>query len=172
MDDLKDKIHGERSFLEKIARIIPGYSGYKERLERQEADKMLRDYLAQQLDVQMGYLRDLIDEMTRSMKIKSLDLVDRPLKKLEKLRDRIRFADHGYTGLFEPLKVDIGVLNKMYEFDNSLLEFVVSLDGAIKETRALVEDDARLQDGLKTLHQLVDQTDIRFNERENFLLNK
>ena len=172
MDDLRENIRGERSFLEKIGRIIPGYSGYKEKLMRQEADKLLRDYLVQQINVQMGYMKDLIDEMTRAMKIKNLDLVDRPLKKLEKVRDRIRFASHGYTGWFSATKVDTSVLDKMYEFDNALLDDVGIVAEKVQAARNSVDDDAALVAALQELHRIIDETDVQYNERDNFVLQQ
>ena len=172
MDDLRDKIKGGRSFLEKIGKIIPGYSGYKEKLMRQEADKLLRDYMVQKLGESMGYMRDIIDELSRGMKLKFMDAADRPLKKCEKLKDRIKFADHGYTGWFEPVKVDTSVLDKIYEFDNALIEFTAQLDAKVREVKGNVGNDEALEPGLKELYAMIDETDRAYNERENFLLQK
>lgn len=172
MDDLRKKVKGERSFLEKIGKIIPGYSGYKERDMRREADKMLRMYMVQQIDTSMGAVKDLIGEMTQAMKIKLLDLADRPLKKMEKLRDRIKFADAGYTGWFEAIKMTPEVLDKIYEFDDALLTAVQGFGPKIQEARAAVSDDDKLKAALAELYSLVDAADINFNERDNMLMNK
>lgn len=172
MDDLRDNVKGGRSFLEKIGKIIPGYSGYKEKLERQEADKLIRDYVVKQLDVQNGLIKDLVDEMTRAMKIKQLDLADRSLKKLEKVRDRIKFADHGYTGWFEPVDIDKNVLDKMYEFDAALVDAAAQLNAEITKARAAVADDDQLKAALNGLYTLIDGIDQGYNQRENFILNK
>jgi len=170
MDDLRDRIKGERSFLEKIGKIIPGYSGYKEKLMAQEADKLLREHLVQKLSESMGHMRDIIDELSRGMKLKFMDAADRPLKKCEKLKDRIKFADHGYSGWFESLKVDSSVLDKMYEFDNRLIEFSSRLDERVRELKSNVGNDEALEPGLKQLYAMIDETDRAYNERENFLI--
>ncbi len=172
MEDIRGKIKGDRSFLEKIGKIIPGYSGYKEKLMRQEADKLLRDYLVQQIDIQSGYIKDIIDELTRGMKIEHLSLVDRPLKKLEKLRDRIKFAKYGYSGWFEPLKVDAGIIDKMYEFDEALINWLELLSTKINDVKANLSEDVALKAGLDELYKLIDNADVQYNERENFLLKK
>ena len=172
MDDLRDKIKGGRSFLEKIGKIIPGYSGYKEKLMRQEADKLLREYLVQKLGESMGFMRDIIEELSRSMKLKFMNPADRALKRCEKLRDRIKFADHGYTGWFEPVKMDTEVLDKIYEFDNGLVDFAAELDGKSRAVKGQTGDDEALEAGLKELFDMQEAADLKYNERENFLLQK
>lgn len=170
MDDLRKKVHDGRSLLEKIGKIIPGYSGYKKKLERQEADKLLRDYLVQQLNLAMGKLKDLLDELSRGMKLKFMNDVDRPLKNLEKLRDRIKFADHGYSGWFEPAKIDTGVLDRVYEFDAELIDRVDELKQLIQQAINNVSDDDQLKADLKALQQVITAEDERFYERENFII--
>lgn len=170
MEDLRKKVHDGRSLLEKIGKIIPGYSGYKKKLERQEADKLLRDYLVQQMNQVMDRLKDLLDELSRGMKLKFMDGVDRPLKNLEKLRDRIKYADHGYTGWFEPAKIDTAVLDRIYEFDAALIDRVEALKALIGQALQDSGDDDKLSAALKTLQQEVSDQDAQFYERENFII--
>lgn len=172
MEDLRKRVKDERSFLEKVGKLIPGYSGYKEKLIRQEGDKLLRDWLSGKMQTSMGYLKDLIDEMTRSLKIKLLDHVDRPLKKLEKLRDRIKYADRGYSGWFAAVDVDKGLLDRMYEFDAALIDLVEEIDQLIRAAQAAVSDDEKLIAALTSLSECVAQADVNYNERENLILNK
>jgi hypothetical protein len=172
MEDLRKRVKDERSFLEKVGKLIPGYSGYKEKLIRQEGDKLLRDWLAGKLQIQMGYLKDLIDEMTRAMKIKLLDHVDRPLKKLEKLRDRIKYADRGYTGWFAAVDVGKDLLDRMYEFDNALIDLTDEIEQLIRAAQAAISDDEKLVAALKALTDLIAQADVNYGERENLILNK
>ena len=139
---------------------------------RQEADKLLRDWIAGKLSLDMGYLRDLIEEMTRQIKIKLMNDVDRPLKKLEKLKDRIKFAERGYTGWFAAVDVDKNLLDRMYEFDDALVELPGQIETAIRAAQAAVADDAALVAALKSLNDLVAAADIAYGEREDLILNK
>ncbi len=170
MDDLRDKVKGGRSLMEKIGRIIPGYSGYKNKLERQEADKLLRDFIVSKLDLQSENIKNLIDELQRGMKMKHLTRADGSLKKLEKYRDRIKFANHGYSGLFEPVKVDTAVLDKMYDFDNSLIEVADQINKNINAILANIDDDDALKMGLDTLYQLITDSDNFYGKREEIVL--
>lgn len=170
MDDLRDKVKGGRSLLEKIGRIIPGYSGYKNKLERQEADKLLRDYIVSKLDMQSGNIKNLIDELQRGMKMKHLTRADGSLKKLEKYRDRIKFANHGYSGLFEPVKVDTAVLDKMYDFDNALIDVAEQINKNISAVLANIDDDDALKMGLDTLYKLISDADDFYGKREQIII--
>ncbi|MCK4234782.1 hypothetical protein KAX75_10155 [candidate division WOR-3 bacterium] len=120
---------GLRNIMEKIAYHIPGYAGYQKREKRRETDHLYRMYLVEKL----RSVKRVFDEVsTKITDIGNLDLlkpIDRIFKKLEKVTDTVRFADHGYKGFFDVVSVDFPELEKLYNFDLSLNEDI----GALKE---------------------------------------
>ena len=115
---------GLRNLMEKIAYHIPGYAGYQKREQRRETDHLYRMHLVDKL----REIRRAFDEVsTQISDMRNLDLlkpVDRIFKKLEKITDKVRFADHGYKGFFDVVSVDFPELEKIYNFDLSLAEDV------------------------------------------------
>ena len=65
MTDLNDQVRGDQDPLTKLVGKIPGFSGYIERETRRSADKILREYMADQytqIRVRIGNLqKDLTD---------------------------------------------------------------------------------------------------------------
>ena len=59
MADLYDKIKDSQGLLGKIAGMIPGFSGYMARETRREADKMLRETVANRYSEQLNRISDL-----------------------------------------------------------------------------------------------------------------
>ncbi|MBA7606006.1 hypothetical protein ES703_13144 [subsurface metagenome] len=120
---------GLRNIIEKIAYHIPGYAGYQKRERRRETDHLYRMYLVEKMREIKRIFDEVSNQITNMGNLDLLKPVDRIYKKLEKVTDKIRFADHGYKGFFDVVSVDFPELEKLYNFDLSLNEDI----GAIKE---------------------------------------
>jgi hypothetical protein len=132
---------GLRNLMEKIAYHIPGYAGYQKREKRRETDHLYRMHLVDKL----REIRRAFDEVsTQISDMGNLDLlkpVDRIFKKLEKVTDKIRFADHGYKGFFDVVAVDFPELEKIYNFDLSLAEDVKALKEKVDVISKALDSD-------------------------------
>ncbi|MCK4395171.1 hypothetical protein KAW96_01095 [candidate division WOR-3 bacterium] len=120
---------GLRNTIEKIAYHIPGYAGYQKRERRRETDHLYRMYLVKKMREIKRIFDEVSNQITNMGNLDLLKPVDRIYKKIEKVTDKIRFADHGYKGFFDVVSVDFPELEKLYNFDLSLNEDI----GAIKE---------------------------------------
>lgn len=121
----------EKNFLERIAAHLPGIAGYREREARRETDRRLRDFLARSLEGACADLDLVRLSLTRSGAFDLLDEVGRLDRGLRGLTSSLRYADAGYSGLFDQLKVREEELDRMYAYDLSLVDEVEALaDGA------------------------------------------
>ena len=73
MVDLRDTLSDHLGGLESLAKKIPGYSGYKEKEMRREADDMLRKHLARQFAEQLTRAEDVTSQMLTGPGIAQLD---------------------------------------------------------------------------------------------------
>jgi hypothetical protein len=133
MEDYRDKVAGERrGIINKLMELIPGYSGYVEKETRREADKLLREHLANRLDLEKRRLEELRSEMTDAKKLDLLDDVDRVDLVFENLVDRLRFASYGYAGFFDTVRVDEDALDRLYSGGD--------VPAKLKELRSVLKD--------------------------------
>src|SRR6185436_11647807 len=116
MDPILVKARAGQNVLEKIANAIPGFKGYRERELRRDADKLEREHLANQLEECKKALNDAANTATRGGGLDVINDVETARKRLDKVIARIRFADRGYAGFFDAVKVDEAVLERVYEF--------------------------------------------------------
>ncbi|MCK4908186.1 MAG: hypothetical protein KAS64_11580, partial [Spirochaetes bacterium] len=65
-----------------------------------------------------------------------------------------------------------GIIDKMYEFDEALINWLELLSTKINDVKANLSEDVALKAGLDELYKLIDNADVQYNERENFLLKK
>lgn len=124
LDDLTEKIQSSQNKLEQLLSRVPGFAGYKQKEQRREADKLLRLYVARQYEEQLTRLSNVQYAMVSQGRLKAMSTLERGVTKLQLLIDRIKTASYGYAGLFDAIKVDEGALDRLYDFDQAMLEGV------------------------------------------------
>ncbi|TEU11922.1 MAG: hypothetical protein E3J25_07530 [Anaerolineales bacterium] len=124
LDDLTEKIQSSQNKLEQLISRVPGFAGYKQKEQRREADKLLRLYVARQYEEQLTRLSNVQYAMVSQGRLKAMSTLERGVTKLQLLIDRIKTASYGYAGLFDAIKVDEAALDRLYDFDQAMLEGV------------------------------------------------
>lgn len=147
---------GLKNLMEKIAFHIPGYAGYQKREKRRETDHLYRMYLVEKLREIKRQFDEIANQITDKKDLDLLKPVDRIFKKLEKVTDTIRFADHGYKGFFDVVAVDFPELEKLYNFDLSLNNDVLALKEKVDVIAKALDSDTlmpHLEGFLKSLNE-------------------
>ncbi|PYQ05616.1 MAG: hypothetical protein DMF82_08145 [Acidobacteria bacterium] len=167
MEPILDKARAGQNALEKLANAIPGFKGYRERELRRDADRQQREHLASRLEANKKALNELADQATRGGALDVINDVEAARKRLDRVSARVRYAERGYSGFFDAVKVDETVLGRIYQFDLSLLEGVEAVRTATEAVRAAGAAGAR--PALQAVTAAVDALDARLNEREAVL---
>jgi len=131
MTDGFEEAKEQRNWLERLGARIPGYRGFQDRELRRDVDKLQREHLAKELERAKGVARAKARAYADSAKIGALAAFDRLDRKLDGVAQSIRFADYGATGLFDVVKVRDAELERLYQFDLTLLEAVEAVSGDI-----------------------------------------
>jgi hypothetical protein len=111
----------EKSFLEKIADHIPGVSGYRAKESRRDTDKRLREYLAGRLDQLRARIEEIKLAATDEGDLDMLDDLGRLDARMQRTADALRFADYGYSGFFDQVKIREEELDRVYAYDEAIL---------------------------------------------------
>lgn len=166
MPNFEEKIEKSRRSLEKLIGMIPGYQGYQKKELRRDADKKNRQFLYEQLKLALDNLERFSLKLTNEGKLEVLADVDRAVRKLRTVADRIRLADYGYAGFFDAFKIEQEELDRMVEFDLALAEQVKMIVDKISK---LSEED-NLVSKLVELDMVIDGLDERFDQREKTIM--
>lgn len=140
----------EKNWLEKLADKIPGLSGYQAREGRRDTDKRLREFVASQLDSVIGRVEDAKLALTNQGNLAALNQVGLLHRRLQGIRDSIRFATYEYSGLFDQVKVGEAELDQVYAHDLKLVDAVAAL-------QKLVEDPAHTPADALAATQVLDE---------------
>jgi hypothetical protein len=155
----------EKNFLERIASYIPGIAGYREREARRETDRRLRDFLAGRLDEGRGTLIALRNKATDAGELKALEVIGRLDRTLQKSVSSLRYADYGYSGLFDQVKIREAELDQIYAYDAALVADVVDVSDKLRSAGATSVDAA----ALAALAEAAAQLDLKVARRREIL---
>ena len=167
-DNLK-KVQANESFLEKIKRFIPGYSGYVNRDNAREIDTMLRNEIASKLEGNKKIISNTITALSLGGKLFAMSDLTALDKKNETVIAKFRSSARGYSGAFDVSKVKEEKLNLLYDFDLSLIESVESIRKNFLDMEMLSESGEDIKANVKNNSKLLDALIDRFTERENLL---
>jgi hypothetical protein len=163
---IDERIQESKNWFERAAEHVPGYKGYKEKELRREADKIQRLYVAERLEAARKRLDDVQLDLTRRASLDMLSLIDEAIRKLRTIRDRIQFADYGYAGLFDTVKVDQAKLDELYQFDVRLAQ---EAKGVEDLAAAINADSPSLRIDVDLLEDRIDALDAYFAGREQLI---
>ena len=134
-----DMYQSEKNLLEKLADAIPGLKGYREKESRRDTDKRFREYLAGRIEGARNTIDESKREIVSAGRLDGLADIDRLSQKALKAANLIRYASYGYSGFFDQVKIEEGELDRLYQYDMSLLADVEALEasaaGAATNTR-------------------------------------
>jgi len=173
LDDLTEKIQSSQSKLEELMSRVPGFAGYKQKEQRREADKLLRLYVAQQYQEQLARLNNIQYAMTSRggvNALKSVAALERGVTKLRLLIDRIKTASYGYAGLFDAVKVDQDALDRLYEFDQAMLQGVEKVAGALDRLDEAAQAEAPTSAEADQVIAELGALNDTFSRRQNVIL--
>ena len=140
-----EEARSDRNWIERLGEKIPGFRGFQDRELRREVDKLQREFLSDQILGLKTAARNLALRFTDAGQIGVLDLFDRLDRKFDGLSQKVRFSDYEASGFFDVVKVGEGELEKLYEFDLSILEDVELIESLLRDIPSPGAGDPREQ---------------------------
>ena len=168
-EDISNKIEADMDPLKKILIKVPGFKGYLERQNRRDSDKFLRDITANRLEEQYQRVSSLERDFISQGEIMYVDDLEAGAIKIRTFADRIRRATRGYAGIFDAVKVNQEELDRLYQYDLTLLESVDEISRAIDNIELSMGAEG-LPASIRNLASTTQDAIIVFNKREEVFL--
>jgi len=127
--------------IEDVARKLPGFKGYLARQDRRAADRLLREHIVLVFEELLREFTRLQNQMVDSGGLKYMEQARRIDTVLQTFIDRVRTAPEGYSGLFDAVKIREKELDKVYAFDNGLLEYSGQIGNGLKKLEEAIEGE-------------------------------
>jgi len=169
LPDIRDRVEDDRGLLKKIQLVVPGFRGYRIREDLRDSDRMLRAELAKRLALQRSQLEDARRALVRENPMsKALEEMGGVVNSMKRVEGEILHAEVGYSGISADIKIKDEELNRLYEYDNSMIESLNFIDDALIKVPEMVRsgNDAGLRDAVETVRTRVDGLESRFKRRK------
>jgi hypothetical protein len=153
---------------ERLASLIPGYSGYKSRERLREEDRAVRDAVTRSLGIAMGRMERALTSCIRSLPPSDVEEADRILRALGRHRDRIRFAPAGYASLFSRRRIQTPELQHLLALDAGLWSVLEELDRVASEWDEGSRNGETEWPGTKLKDTVIELEEV-LDERESYL---
>jgi hypothetical protein len=167
VDTLNAHLPNVGEALSNLAHLIPGFAGYKAVEDRRTADKQLRATIGERLTKIKDRLDAVVEGISRAGNLDGLALIDQTGRRLERLIDRMRFADYGYSAVFDRVQLGDPELARLYQYDAAIMNELGSFDSAVAGVESAAGDPAKLTQALATFDALTAEFDRRFEARQH-----
>jgi hypothetical protein len=151
-----------------ILSSIPGYDGYRDKENRRETDKRVRDRISAQLGDLARTIEQVATDLANKRDIQAVGPVDSAAKAVRHLQNLVSTATYGYGGLYSDRNVDEVALEQLNQFDADLLTRVETLAPEVEQLRAAA-DPAGREAALGAISTAVSDLQIRFETRSNIV---
>lgn len=144
----------------KLLHKVPGYSGYRDKENRRDEDKRVREAVAKDVMNAANRLTQYNSDLSAARELGHISRMEDLVGRVRHLGDRINTASYGYGGIFTERSVDETALDQLRQFDLALQREVESLDAAITHLTGSMppKDDAvrNVSEELNRLNLLFD----------------
>jgi|GEM_PF-371022 len=165
MDRLR-KLGNMESRITSLLHKVPGYTGYRDKEDRRDDDKRLRDTIANDIQASVDRLTQYNADMAAERELSSLSRTEALVGNARLLADRIRTASYGYGGIFTDRDIDEAALDQLRQFDLGLQREVAGLQEAV---RSLTTTMPPADDAVRAVSGEIDRLGTLFDGRTSVI---
>jgi hypothetical protein len=163
--DIQEKAREKMNWFERVLHKIPGFKGYYEREFRRDADRLQREFIVRQLQEVNKSLNLVIQTVSRQKNLALLTEYDLFAKSLQKTINEIRYADQGYSGFFDLIKIKEAELDSLYRLDGEMVDLACRFNDEFTKMSAQSSATTRLD----PLKEYLQQINAMFTKRSTLL---
>jgi hypothetical protein len=148
----------DKSILESLAGLIPGYSAYQEQESRRDDDRRTRAFLAKRLGDVKARLNATGKQAVSAGDFELPASLEPIHSRVDLARNRLAAAVEGYASWFGERQVDVALLDEISRLDANLVSLVDQLDDLAKQLQASPKaDTSELSQAAELLHARIDR---------------
>jgi hypothetical protein len=167
MADLREKVVEDRGIIAKIQAVIPGFSGYRAKEDLRAADNMLRMQMAENLASTRRDVEGCRSVMAANNSLEYLERLGMLIGRFKAVEQEVAHAAQGYSGISAKSKVGDTELNKLYDYDYSLVSALADLaaDAQKLKSAANADNKAAIKENVDAMSSKVEAFEATFKRR-------
>jgi hypothetical protein len=165
--DIRQQVDQGRGFLKKLELMVPGLRGYRSKEDIRVADDLLRNQVADKIDLAKSNLESLRKQMVLASDFTNLNSVGSLISQFQQFSGEIRHSQQGYSGFAATFSFDDARLNKLYEYDYAFVNAALALLNNASPPILSYDptNAAAIQPQLQKLQSLVSDFKIKWSQR-------
>ncbi len=168
LDNLKKKIQENRDLVDRITMMVPGFTGYVEKAEIHEADRIIRNLLADRIRGFKGTVNSALTALEKKGERGHHGALDALSVKMETIIKKCLHSDFGSSPSLAGAAISEEDKNRLLEYDWRLLS---SLDELEKSVAALgTAAPGELGPAIDRAGSFLSDFDTNLEERKHVLL--
>jgi hypothetical protein len=154
--DIRQQVEANRGTLKKLELLVPGLRGYRNKEDIRVSDDLLRNQVADKVDLAKSNLESLRKQMANSGDFTNLGSIGSLIFQLQQFSGEIRHAQQGYSGFAATFQINEDKLDKLYNYDYDFVSAAMQLVDATSPSK-LVYDPTNASSILPAINQLSTQ---------------
>ena len=172
MTDPMGKVTEEKDLLGKLQNKVADFVGYYDRERRRDADKLLRDTVADRYEVQWDRVSAIQARMVSAKMLEYVDDVETAAIKLRTLVDKVRGAPRGYAGFFDAVRINQDELDNLYEYDLELLDYADRVAEAVDGLEVAMDSPEDIPAAIENLVSVSTRAMRAYDRRTEVILSE
>jgi hypothetical protein len=125
--DIRNQVNASRGSQKNLELLIPGLSNYRKLDDIRVADDMLRNQVADKLNVAKSNLEGVRKQMSTAGDFTNLTNIGSLIFQLQQIAGEVRHSEQGYSGWVASVTIDQNRLNQLYDNDNAFVSAAFAL---------------------------------------------
>ncbi len=165
--DIRQQVNQGQGFLKKLQMMVPGLRGYRSKEDIRVSDDMLRNQVADKIDLAKSNLESLRKQMVLASDFNNLTTVGSLISQFQQFSGEVRHSQQGYSGFAASFSFDDARLNKLYEYDYDFVNAGMALLNNTMPPNLTYDptSPASVQPQLQRLQSLVSDFKIKWSLR-------
>lgn len=174
--DIRKTVEDNRGTLKKLQLKIPALREYRKLEDIRAADQLLRKQISDKLDDSKAKLEDLRKAITAKNDFSNLTIIGNAISKIQQVAGAIQHAQQGSAGISPNIRIDEGVLNKLYEYDFDSVNTSEQVFATCSNSVSDYNTGRQVVDIASQISSLLDNLGVSWKKRldsvENILVTK
>lgn len=174
--DLREKIVENRGTWKKLQLKIPGLREYRSLEDLRAADQLLRKQVSDNLNESKNKIEDLRKAATSKGDFGNLTLIGSTISHIQQISGVLQHSQQGSAGISPNIRIDDGVLNKLYEYDYNFVNTAEQIFSSCSGSTSEYNSGKSVQEITTKINSMLDDLDHSWKQRlesvENILVTK
>ncbi len=174
--DLREKIVENRGTWKKLQLKIPGLREYRSLEDLRAADQLLRKQVSDNLNESKNKIEELRKAATAKGDFSNLTLIGSTISHIQQISGVLQHSQQGSAGISPNIRIDDGVLNKLYEYDFNFVNTAEQVFSSCSSSISEYNSGKSLQEITTKINSMLYDLDHSWKQRlesvENILVTK